>query len=50
MPISATYQCLLISATYQCPSVQPISAHHCSLISAHQLRRKITYTKLYNKN
>ncbi|CAI9564429.1 unnamed protein product [Staurois parvus] len=35
MPISATYQCLLISATYQCPSVQPISAHHCSLISAH---------------
>ncbi|CAI9614304.1 unnamed protein product [Staurois parvus] len=25
-----------ISATYQCPSVQPISAHHCSLISAHQ--------------
>ncbi|CAI9593865.1 unnamed protein product [Staurois parvus] len=35
-PISATYQCLLISATYQCPSVQPISAHHCSLISAHQ--------------
>ncbi|CAI9583098.1 unnamed protein product [Staurois parvus] len=29
-PISA------ISATYPCPSVQPISAHHCSLISAHQ--------------
>ncbi|CAI9573458.1 unnamed protein product, partial [Staurois parvus] len=26
---------LPISATYQCPSVQPISAHHCSLISAH---------------
>ncbi|CAI9539548.1 unnamed protein product, partial [Staurois parvus] len=28
------HQCLLISAsaTYQCPSVQPISAHHCSLI------------------
>ncbi|CAI9594761.1 unnamed protein product [Staurois parvus] len=23
VPISATYQCLLISATYQCPSVQP---------------------------
>ncbi|CAI9606845.1 unnamed protein product, partial [Staurois parvus] len=25
-----------ISATNQCPSVQPISAHHYSLISAHQ--------------
>ncbi|CAI9576314.1 unnamed protein product [Staurois parvus] len=23
VPISATYQCLLISASYQCPSVQP---------------------------
>ncbi|CAI9532916.1 unnamed protein product, partial [Staurois parvus] len=34
MPVSATYQCcIFISATYQCPSVQPISAHHCSLIS-----------------
>ncbi|CAI9533537.1 unnamed protein product [Staurois parvus] len=44
MPISATYQCchqchfsasssVPISATYQCPSVQPISAHHCSLIT-----------------
>ncbi|CAI9556706.1 unnamed protein product [Staurois parvus] len=43
MPISATYQCLLISTTYQCPSVQPISAHHCSLISTHQCGRTITY-------
>ncbi|CAI9606888.1 unnamed protein product [Staurois parvus] len=33
--ISAAYQ-LPISATYQCPSVHPISAHHCSLISAHR--------------
>ncbi|CAI9559798.1 unnamed protein product [Staurois parvus] len=32
------YQCCLSvpSVTYQCPSVQPISAHYCSLISAHQ--------------
>ncbi|CAI9567261.1 unnamed protein product [Staurois parvus] len=37
MPISATYQChLSVRITYQCPSVQPISTHHCSLISAHQ--------------
>ncbi|CAI9602590.1 unnamed protein product, partial [Staurois parvus] len=49
-PISAAYQCptsasasVPISATYQCPSVQPISAHHYTLISAHQRRRKITY-------
>ncbi|CAI9598667.1 unnamed protein product [Staurois parvus] len=28
------YQCP--SAPPICPSVQPISAHHCSLISAHQ--------------
>ncbi|CAI9552011.1 unnamed protein product [Staurois parvus] len=35
VPVSATYQCHAITATYQCPSVQPISAHHCSLISAH---------------
>ncbi|CAI9615526.1 unnamed protein product [Staurois parvus] len=43
--ISAAYQCRLsvlsasssvlpISATYQCPSVLPISAHQCHLISA----------------
>ncbi|CAI9622168.1 unnamed protein product, partial [Staurois parvus] len=25
----------LNSAAFQCPSVPPISAHHCSLISAH---------------
>ncbi|CAI9576288.1 unnamed protein product [Staurois parvus] len=38
--ISAAYQCRLsvscIIAAFQCPSVQPISAHYCSLISAHQ--------------
>ncbi|CAI9584572.1 unnamed protein product, partial [Staurois parvus] len=33
---SAPYiQCLLISAHQYRLSVQPISAHHCSLISAH---------------
>ncbi|CAI9610914.1 unnamed protein product, partial [Staurois parvus] len=49
-PISAS-QCRLsvppisaISATYQCPSVQPISAHHCSLI---RRRRKITYLQKF---
>ncbi|CAI9579863.1 unnamed protein product, partial [Staurois parvus] len=36
MPNSDACQCLLISAAYQWPSVQPISAPHCSLISAHQ--------------
>ncbi|CAI9601641.1 unnamed protein product [Staurois parvus] len=45
MPVSATHQCcqsvppisaMPISATYKCPSVKPISAHHCSLISTHQ--------------
>ncbi|CAI9555193.1 unnamed protein product [Staurois parvus] len=38
MPISATYQCHLSVPSvppHQCPSVRPISAHHCSLISAH---------------
>ncbi|CAI9542551.1 unnamed protein product, partial [Staurois parvus] len=49
--VSTAYQCHLtvppisaisasssvpISATDQCPLAQPISAHHCSLISAHQ--------------
>ncbi|CAI9622234.1 unnamed protein product, partial [Staurois parvus] len=32
---SAPASSVPISATYQCPSVQPISAHHYSLISAH---------------
>ncbi|CAI9606970.1 unnamed protein product, partial [Staurois parvus] len=31
---SAPGMYLSISAAYQCSSVQPISAHHCSLISA----------------
>ncbi|CAI9570919.1 unnamed protein product, partial [Staurois parvus] len=50
-PISAIYECCLsvpISDACQCPSVpptsasssvQPISAHHYSLISAHQWRK-----------
>ncbi|CAI9590129.1 unnamed protein product [Staurois parvus] len=37
--ISVMYQCCLsvpISDACQCPSVPPISAYHCNLISAHQ--------------
>ncbi|CAI9588522.1 unnamed protein product [Staurois parvus] len=39
LPISAIYECCLsvpISDACQYLSVQPINAHHCSLISAHQ--------------
>ncbi|CAI9542937.1 unnamed protein product [Staurois parvus] len=36
-PISAIYECYLsVPPTSASSSVQPISAHHCSLISAHQ--------------
>ncbi|CAI9572883.1 unnamed protein product [Staurois parvus] len=40
VPPNSGSQCCLsvpyMSDACQCPSVPPISAHHCSLISAHQ--------------
>ncbi|CAI9567267.1 unnamed protein product [Staurois parvus] len=35
-PISAACQCPSVQPISTSSSVQPISAHHCSLISAHQ--------------
>ncbi|CAI9578897.1 unnamed protein product [Staurois parvus] len=42
IPTSASSS-VSISATYQCPSVQPISAHHCTLAHISEGEKSLIY-------
>ncbi|CAI9567191.1 unnamed protein product [Staurois parvus] len=48
LPFSATYQCCLsvpcIGDAFQCPSVMPVNAHQCLLISVHQCSLSVPIT------
>ncbi|CAI9623026.1 unnamed protein product, partial [Staurois parvus] len=51
VPPTSASSSVPISATYHCPSVQAVSAHHCSLIRGTSVKEKNhLFSKFYNKN